>query len=267
MNGIKYQNQKLVEGLDFLWLEITPSCNLHCKHCYTQSSPFLNDPKIVDWQKVLVDAYKLGCKQVQFIGGEPTYQSKLLDYVRTAHNLGYRFIEVYTNLTLLTDNFADEFSRFGVNVATSFYSCHEEIHDGITGVKGSFKKTVAGIRKILNKKIPLRIGIVTLDINKHEVNDVQRFLIRLGVDKNCIRTDHTRPVGRGLNLTTYENLEGSLCGRCWRGKLTISWDGNCYPCVFARIVNVGNVLTKNLSEIVSSEELKKFRISIYNYKR
>jgi radical SAM protein with 4Fe4S-binding SPASM domain len=261
------QNGNQLKGLNFLWLEITPRCNLHCQHCYVESSPHVKDPKIVDWQQALVDGYNLGCRRVQFIGGEPTYKSKLLEYIRTTNNLGYDFIEVYTNLTLLTDDFIDKFSKCGVNIATSFYSSDEEIHDCITGVKGSFKKTVNGIEKILSNKIPLRIGIVTTDINKHEFNAAKQFLIRLGVDKNTVGVDQTRPVGRGLSLTPYENLGETLCGSCWKGKLAISWDGNCYPCVFARNVNVGNILTNSLSEIIYSEELKKFRKFSFSYKK
>lgn len=267
VHDLTYQDKKLMKGLDFLWLEITPNCNLHCQHCYAKSSPLVKDSKLVDWQQVLVNGYDLGCRQVQFIGGEPTYQSKLLDYISTAHNLGYRFIEVYTNLTLLTDDFVDEFSSCGVRIATSFYSSNEEVHDRITGVKGSFKETLNGIKKVLNKKIPLRIGLVTTDINKHEINATKQFLIRLGVDKNKIKVDHTRPVGRALGLTPYENLGETLCGSCWKGKLTISWDGNCYPCIFARNVNVGNVLANSLSEITYSVELKKFRKFIHSYKK
>lgn len=261
------QKYRSVEGLNFLWLEITPSCNLHCKHCYTKSSPFLKDPEIVDWYKVLVDARSLGCKMVQFIGGEPTYQSKLLDYIKTAYHLGYTFIEVYTNLTLMTDEFADEFVKYRVNVATSFYSAHEEIHDNITGVKGSFRMTVDGIKKVLSKKLTLRIGIVTTDLNKSDIDASRQFLLELGVDKNRIKVDRTRPVGRGENLTPYESLGETLCGKCGQGKLTVSWDGNCYPCVFSRMVHIGNISTRNLSEIVSSKELRDFRTFINNYKK
>jgi MoaA/NifB/PqqE/SkfB family radical SAM enzyme len=267
LNRLNSSKPRSLEGLDFLWLEITPSCNLHCEHCYTESSPLLKDPKIVDWQKVLADGRVLGCKMVQFIGGEPTFHSGLLDYVRTAHQLGYSFIEVYTNLTLMTDDFLAEFSRFNVNVATSFYSNSEETHDKITGVKGSFRRTVLGIRKVLDRKIPLRVGMVVTEANKEEIESAKTFLVELGVEKNNIRVDQTRPVGRGAGLTPYESLGETLCGKCWQGKLTVSWDGTCYPCVFARTVKVGNLLTMSLSEIVASAELGKFRRFVYSYRR
>ena len=257
-------NQSL-EGLGFLWLEITPGCNLHCKHCYTESSPLLKDPKTVDWEKVLADAYRVGCRQVQFIGGEPTYNPRLVQYISTARELGYTFIEIYTNLTLVSGRLADEFRRYGVHLATSFYSSHKEIHDAITGVKGSFDKTVRGIQCVVEKRIPLRVGITSMEANKNEMKDCIDFLMGMGVDKDKIAVDHTRPVGRGGDLVELQSLEKTLCGHCWEGKLAVCWDGSCYPCIFAREVMVGNLTSSNLQEIVRSAELRQFRKRIFDY--
>jgi MoaA/NifB/PqqE/SkfB family radical SAM enzyme len=252
-------------GLSFLWLEITPGCNLHCQHCYTESSPLLKDPKIVDWEKVLKDAYRIGCRQVQFIGGEPTYNTPLLQYISTARKLGYTFVEVYTNLTLISETLANQFRRYRVQLATSFYSSRKEVHEAVTGVEGSFDKTVGGIRCVLRKKIPLRVGVISMETSKNEVKDCVDFLVGMGVERDNIRIDHTRPVGRGENLVKLQSLEEKLCGHCWEGKLAVSWDGTCYPCVFSREVAVGKLNASNLDEVLRSERLEQFRRRIFNY--
>ena len=261
------RGSQALNGLRFLWLEITPGCNLHCQHCYTESSPLLKDPKIVDWEKVLRDAYRAGCRQVQFIGGEPTCNKQLAQYVSTAHKLGYTFIEVYTNLTLLSERLADQFRRYRVNLATSFYSSLKETHEEVTGVEGSFERTVAGIQYALRKKIPLRVGLVSMKTNEHDVAEAVKFLVGLGVDKGKIEIDHTRPVGRGSGIVKLQSLEETLCGQCWQGKLAVSWDGSCYPCVFARRVMVGNLSKSSVGEIVRSEKLKTFRRRIFEHSR
>ena len=259
------RNDPSLKGLRFLWLEITPGCNLRCRHCYTESSPLLKNPGIVDWEKVLADAYHLGCRQVQFIGGEPTYNTRLVQYIATARKLGYTFIEVFTNLTLVTESLADQFRRHRVHVATSFYSPHKDTHEAVTGVRGSFDKTVGGIQCVLRKKIPLRVGVISMETNKNEARDCIDFLVRMGVDRDKIAIDHTRPVGRGENLVKLQNLEETLCGHCWEGKLAISWDGACYPCVFARQVLVGKLTCSSLGDILRSEQLQQFRKRIFNY--
>jgi MoaA/NifB/PqqE/SkfB family radical SAM enzyme len=252
-------------GLQFLWLEITPGCNLHCRHCYTESSPSLKDPKIVDWDRVLIDAHALGCRQVQFIGGEPTYHRDLGQYIATARSLGYEFIEVYTNLTLVNDRLADQFQKFGVQLATSFYSTQKDLHDSVTGVRGSFEKTVSGIRCALSKQIPLRVGITSMQQNKNNIAACIEFLVQLGIARSNINVDHTRPVGRALNLVRPQTLEETLCGDCWRGKLAVSWDGTCYPCIFARRVSLGTLADSGLSQIVHSARLLEFRTRIRHH--
>ena len=62
------------EGLQFLWLELTNRCNLRCGHCYTDSHPGSGHRDRLtteDLESVLRQAYALGCRSVQFIGGEP----------------------------------------------------------------------------------------------------------------------------------------------------------------------------------------------------
>src|SRR4051812_46331812 len=168
-------------ALRFLWLEITPRCNLTCGHCYTRSSPYRTDPGLVDWRRVLQEAFDLGCRQVQFIGGEPTLHPLINDYLRAASELGDEFIEIYTNLVKLSDDLLHSIEAFDVNVATSFYSPNAEIHEQITSVKGSFDRTVAGIEKIIERNIPLRIGITSMPENQHEVRKAISFLKARGV--------------------------------------------------------------------------------------
>lgn len=258
------QKRRALKGLRFLWLEITPGCNLRCRHCYSESSPLKKDPKIVDWNGVLADAYKLGCREVQFIGGEPVYHRDLVQYIATAHQLGYTFIEVYTNLTLVSERLLDRFRAYGVHVATSFYSTRREAHDAITGVRGSFAKTVRGIRSVVEGGIPLRVGITSMEGAGNEKKCID-FLTKIGVDRRRIAVDHMRPVGRAENLVKLQCLEETLCGHCWEGKLAVSWDGACYPCVFARQVVVGNVATGGLAGILRSMQLKQFRQRIFDY--
>ena len=258
-------SDRSLSGLRFLWLEITPACNLRCHHCYTESSPLLKAPGIVDWEKVLEEAYQAGCRHVQFIGGEPTYKTPLLQYITAARRLGYTFVEVYTNLTLISERLADQLGKHRAHVATSFYSSRKDVHESVTGVKGSFDRTVRGIRCVLRKKIPLRVGVISMENDEVATKDCIDFLVGLGVNRDRIGIDHTRPVGRGGSLVKLRSLEETVCGHCWDGKLAVSWDGACYPCIFSRQVAVGKYTGGNLGEILQSARLKQFRNRIFDY--
>lgn len=46
---------------------------------------------------------------------------------------------------------------------------------------------------------------------------------------------------------------------CWKGSITVSFNGDVYPCVFSREVLLGNVLSTTIKEIINSQKLREFR--------
>src|SRR5579871_4711198 len=104
-----------LDSLSFLWLEITEKCNLTCVHCYADSSPFLpleGNMQYDDWARVIEDGWTLGCRSVQFIGGEPTLHPYLKDFIRLASDVGYSFIEVFTNASRISEGLLKTFHDF-----------------------------------------------------------------------------------------------------------------------------------------------------------
>lgn len=164
----------------------------------------------------------------------------------------------------MTDTMVQTFANFGVNVATSFYSGHADVHDRITGTPGSFPDTLCGIRSVLAHGLTLRVGMIAMDEDVQALQEANELLCNLGVSQENIRVDRVRPVGRGAKRTPFESLEKTLCGACWEGKLAVSYDGTCYPCVFFRQVPVGNVTEQGIDAIVRSQRLQIFRESMFN---
>ncbi|WCM27783.1 radical SAM protein [Sphingomonas sp. QA11] len=253
------------KGLRFIWLELTQHCNLRCRHCYTTSSPARphND---IDWLDLLAQARALGCEGVQFIGGEPLTHPRINDYITFAGENGFSNIEIFSNAALLGEGVCQLMAKFGVQLATSFYSADARKHDAITLTDGSFDQTVSGIKLALEHDIPIRVGLINLEDEKQASvrDDIERTMIyleHLGVSRQRIGVDNVRPVGRGSKITPFVSQSETLCGGCWKGTLAVSFDGNCYPCIFSRHENVGNIRASTLSEIVKGATLTAFRIA------
>ncbi len=232
-----------IGGLDFLWLEITGKCNLTCIHCYADSGPLRDlhgNMSDDDWANVLDEAGALGCRQVQFIGGEPTLHPGLTDFIDSAEQAGFELIEVFTNATRLNPTLIGCFGRHKVRVATSFYSDDPEVHDRITNGRGSWHRTVDGIRRVLDARLSLRVGIIEMEENKGQGERTAHFLRNLGVSD--IGSDRQRGVGRAGLVGLAQPLDqlDELCGRCWNGKLCVTATGASYPCVFSRATLIGN---------------------------
>jgi MoaA/NifB/PqqE/SkfB family radical SAM enzyme len=254
----------LIETLDFLWLEVTSKCNLECVHCYADSGPFSpvsQGMSYDDWLRILAEAFELGCRKVQFIGGEPTIYPHLCSLLRFAKALGYDFVEVFTNATRLPDATLDTFRRFNVHVAFSLYGSRSSVHDAITQREGSFAKTIEGIQRALAVGLSVRAAIIELDINAADVEATKTLLHNLGVES--VDVDRVRGIGRGAKTCppSGPNPFNELCGACWRGKLVVDSHGDVYPCVFSRFYRVGTA-GQALASILRSESLLKFRSAV-----
>jgi len=248
--------------LDFLWLEVTRKCNLQCIHCYADSSPYLPVAGAMsyrDWHDVLEQGYSLGCRSVQFIGGEPTIYPHLSHLLEDANRIGYTFVEVFTNGTTLNETWIDDFIRNNVQLAFSVYAHEAKTHDSITKTKGSFERTLRGIRLSIAKGIAVRVGVIEMDANATEVEEAKALLSSLGVES--VGSDRVRGIGRGHDLVSDSHPFNELCGACWKGKLAIDSDGNAFPCVFSKFCPVGNI-RGNLISVVQGDQLHDFRNSM-----
>lgn len=248
-------------GLDFVWLELTNRCNLQCSHCYTESSPTSGDKDVLgeaDYLDLIDQLHALGCRKIQFIGGEPTLNRSLPRLIEAAHLRGYEFIEVFTNLTRLSDDLLDTFQRYKVAVATSFYSHRRRTHDTITGQIGSYDRTLRNMRRVIASGLQFRVGVIVIDQDAEEIARTWDFLRELGVEH--IGSDHVRKFGRAD--TAHACDMGELCGSCAGNILSIGPDGVVAPCNMSKQWSVGSVLDRPLAEIVASSDLARVRQEI-----
>jgi len=264
INALKQSSN--VKSLNFLWLELTEKCNLFCVHCYNDSSPhksLKNKMEYEDWLRVLEESFAAGCRSIQFIGGEAVMHPDLIPLIIAAKNIGFEFIELFTNLTIVNDRLLKAVMDNKVSVATSFYSHERKIHEAITQRAGSFDKTVKGISKVLEKGIPLRVGIIKMNENPGQTDQTIEYLKKLGLSEQNIGTDEIRKYGRGsCSSNEYNTGFEDLCGQCGNGKLCVTSSGLVHPCIMSRMVIAGNVLENSIDYVIHSRELSLFKSEI-----
>ncbi len=263
--------------LEFLWIELTSSCNLRCIHCYAEAKAGVeakpsSSLSTEDVKRIIDEAAALGCRELQFTGGEPTLRGDLRELIEYAKAKGFG-IEVFTNGNLLTEPIIRFFAEKGVRVAMSIYSHRAETHDAITKVPGSFERSLNSLKLLLAYEVPLRCAVVAMKQNEAELNETSYFLSRLGVLTRP--PDPLRPSGRGRGmenwpkkygeqsmltkpsfLVSQENYEKNSCwNSCWFGKAAVTSLGDVLPCVFARDQVVGSIKQQSLKEIVEGEDM------------
>lgn len=263
-----------VRRLDFLWLELREDCNLRCRHCYCTSDGRQRVAERLaheEWITVMADAAAAGCRQVQFIGGEPLlYGPRLFDLAREARRLGYAHVEVFSNLTLLRDEWIDEIAALEMKVACSIFSRRPEIHDLVTTVPGSLARTLDAVRRLQARGIQPRFAVTVMKHNQDCVDETMEFLRELGDPRPDF--DLVRPAGRGNDdelvpdryrqARTYrtrpmfrqtareEFLKRCTGNSCWLGKAVVASGGDVYPCIMQRDAPAGNVRRQHLAGIL-----------------
>ncbi|MGA4839925.1 radical SAM/SPASM domain-containing protein [Streptomyces sp. G45] len=239
----------------FAWLEITGFCNLKCRHCYADSSPQggHGDMTDADWFRVVDELNELGVRDVQFIGGEPTFHPGLPTFIRHARERAMR-VEVFSNMTHISPEVWDALQLPGVRVAFSYYSDIPGDHEDVTEGRGSHARTRANIARAQELGIEMRGSVINV-LEGQRADYAEHELSRLGI--RDVRTDAIRPYGRGAQGTAPSI--NRLCGRCGRRKFAISPTGEVWPCVFARWISLGNVHTQSLAEIYDGDAMRRTR--------
>lgn len=174
--------------------EATMRCNLHCEFCYVGTLLNLDG----EWRQELpLEALERAFPeqsglQVSLTGGEIFMRKDILDVMDVFRGKGYTCGYLTTNGTIITDERADalaELARAGFlkHISVSIDG-PGELHDHARGVKGTFERTAAGLRRLQEaarkKHAPLRVSINTTVA--HETLDSLHEMVNvadeLGVD-------------------------------------------------------------------------------------
>lgn len=264
----------LPPALEFVWLELTGKCNNRCLHCYSESHMRCPETSVTHerWRKLLQEARTAGAGGVQFIGGEPLLYPRWRELIETATALQYEYIELFTNATLIREADIAFFKRHRLRIATTIYAANAAVHDAVTQNPGSFKQTLSVVRRLVAAQIPLRIASIIMKVNEPEAENIMRLCAELGVESGP--PDVIRPTGRGddadLLPETYRRLpvkppfftdpaaffQARRANACLAGKIAVTAGGDVIPCIFARSMICGNILTASLQEILSGAALQ-----------
>jgi len=247
----------LSDSLGMLFIEMTDQCNERCIHCYASSSPDCHHFLSLDEIKHSLDyARTIGRPFVQFTGGDPLIHNDLLAAIKHAAQLDFQGIEIYTNGLLLSESLLQKLKPYQPRISFSLYADNAETHDTITQSPGSWKKTLAAMRRAKSMGLDIRAGIALMPKNIESLDRMIPFLEKeVGLDAAHVRFDPVKQTGRGKFMHAAKQIliapshtSNIADGR--RGKLCIAANGNVYPCVFSRKISLGNIRQQSLPQII-----------------
>jgi predicted phosphodiesterase len=207
-----------------LWVYTNFQCNLACDYCAVASSPTAAPRTIPAGQfRALVDeAAGEGFTELYVTGGEPFLHPDIIGM------LGYASQRlptvVLTNAMLLRGRrlagltaLAQQAQPGTLIIQTSLDGARPQTHDAHRG-RGSWMKTMDGIRQAVSLGLPVRAGMTETPQNTVETGEAARMLVGLGIEGEAFAV---RPLlRRGLSATGLDIEPGTTIP-----ELTVTADG------------------------------------------
>jgi len=279
-------HDQLKPRLGSLQFELTSRCNERCIHCYIPNKKKnAGFDMSFDKFKYILDQYvEMGGLHVTLSGGEALMNKDILKMMQYCRENDMQ-ISLLTNLISLKDEQIPILKEINLSlIQTSLYSMNAEIHDQITTVKGSYKKTKEAIEKLHDADIPVQISCPIMKANKDGYDEVMKYAQSLRMKAqtdyimmaqadldtsnlaNRISVEETDKIIREImendvdyqtetlaqeplsSISEEEFAEMPLCG-AGLNDLCVTVNGDIYPCAGWQGFVVGNVFRESLKEI------------------
>jgi 7,8-dihydro-6-hydroxymethylpterin dimethyltransferase len=174
-------------------LNVTEKCNLQCRFCLAGNSTE-KEPSLSDIKRSLAGMIVPGKSLVQLSGGEPTMRNDLPEIVRSARELGAKYVQLNTNGVRLGEDkrFAARLAEEGLSfVFMQFDGTDDAIMEALRG------KPLLKIKKeAISNCAGLNLGVTLVptivgDVNLHDIGNILRFAVS---ESPRVRGVHFQPV-------------------------------------------------------------------------
>ena len=162
-------------------LDVTYRCNERCVHCYLDHEDH-GEMTTAEIKGVLDQLAEAGVFFLTFSGGEVFLRRDFFELLEHARQLLFN-VKIKTNAVMVRAAEARRMRALGVDtVQISVYSHRPEVHDAITKLPGSFKRTIEGIRLLKEQGLKVTIANVLMNWNLADHGEVQKLAAELGVN-------------------------------------------------------------------------------------
>lgn len=150
-------------------LALTFRCQNDCVHCYAGGPHETPELSTVQWKSVIDKLSEIGVFILTFTGGEPTTREDLPELLMYAQNKGMVTGLISNGRRFKDKAYVDVLEKSGLDFVQITLESHKPlIHDLMTGAKGSWKETLAGIRNAVQSKIYVSTNTT---LSKHNAAD------------------------------------------------------------------------------------------------
>ena len=155
--------------IDHIRISLTNRCNLDCFYCHKEGNLSDEEMDTSYVKNLLGNARSLGISEVKFTGGEPLLREDICEIIEKAVSLGFSYIGLTTNGTLLEEkaHLLREAGLKRVNIGC------DSIGDALPKNAGRLKKGILSARQ---EGMSVKLNMVILKgINDSQVEEMLGF--------------------------------------------------------------------------------------------
>ena len=161
-------------------LDITWRCNERCVHCYLDHDG-KDEMTTVEIKEALRQVKECGAFFLSISGGEPLLRRDCFEILEYARALRMN-VKLKTNAVMIGPEEAARVRKLGIEqVQISVYSHIAEVHDAITKLPGSFRRTMEAIQLLKENGVKVSITNVVMMHNTGHGKAVKQLADELGV--------------------------------------------------------------------------------------
>jgi AdoMet-dependent heme synthase len=161
-------------------LDLTYRCNERCEHCYLEHDD-KGEMTTAEIRQLLNQLAEAGVFFLTLSGGEPFLRRDCFEIIEYARELLFN-VKLKTNAVMIREKEAERLRALGVEqLQVSVYSHRPEVHDRITKLPGSLKRTLAAIRFLKAHGLKVTMANVLMRGNFEDGPGVQQLAKELGV--------------------------------------------------------------------------------------
>jgi len=162
-------------------LDLTYRCNEQCVHCYLDHHDH-GEMTTAEIKYLLQEMAEAGVFILTLSGGEIFLRKDLCEILECARSLTF-VIKLKTNAVMIREAQAARLRDLDVDsVQVSIYSHRPEVHDAITKLPGSLRRSINAIRSMKSQGLKVIIANVLMTENAHDYQGVRALADELGVE-------------------------------------------------------------------------------------
>ncbi len=264
--------------------DLTWRCDHSCVHCYLVDRQ-QEELTLSEANGVLDQLADAGVFSILFSGGDPFLRPDAMDILRGARDRAFD-VRINTHGNFIDDALADRLAQevLPASVGISVYSIDPTEHDNVTRIPGSHAKSVAAVRRLVDRGINVRMKSPLMAQNRFGYHRVGELAEEIGadwsIDPNIIPDDESDFGLCGINAHSTERILANMWANqhaslpavadfatrpakaptCGAGTISahITPDGRLTPCVTWR-EDIGSLRTHSFAELWESEIAQRVR--------